>query len=300
MALVLTCLVFPESGNAQDLEPRRWSHLPTGQNIVGLGYSYTEANIYFSAFWKITDGTARLDSMGVSTVRTFDLAGKSARFSLLLPYVDGRWEGNVDGQYQVLHQRGMGDPRIRFSVNLYGAPALKGEAFRQYRAEHTTNTVVGASVAFTLPLGRYLDDELINIGNNRWSARPQVGVVHTRDRWSFELTASAILFTDNDSFVDNAVLKQNTLYTAQAHAIYTFKPGVWAGLSTGYGAGGRVFVDRLKTAFEVDNWVWAAGLGFPVGGNQSVKLTWLSGRTQNQVGRDSDNLVLSWSMRWEN
>ena len=86
----------------------------------------------------------------------------------------------------------------------------------------------------------------------------------------------------------------------QAHVIYDFKPGLWASLSTGYGFGGRVHIDELKTRFEVDNWVWAASLGAPIGKNQSLKLTWLSGRTQNLVGRDSDNLLLSWSMRWVN
>lgn len=82
---LLTSLGLSEPASAQDLEPRRWSHLPIGQNIVGLGYSYTEANIYFNPVWKITDGTAWLNSLGIGGIRTFDLAGKTARFSLLLP-----------------------------------------------------------------------------------------------------------------------------------------------------------------------------------------------------------------------
>jgi len=47
-----------------------------------------------------------------------------------------------------------------------------------------------------------------------------------------------------------------------------------------------------------NNWIWAASLGLPVGETQNIKLTWQSGRSQNLVGRDSDNLLLSWSMRW--
>ena len=183
-------------------------------------------------------------------------------------------------------------------MNLYGAPPLKGPAFAQYRAEHSTNTVVGASIAVTVPLGKYCDDCLINIGNNRWSVRPQVGVVHTSGPWSIELTGSAFVFTDNDSFIDKAVLKQKPVYALQTHVVYDFKPGLWVSLSTGYGIGGRIQIDRQKTKFEVDNWIWAASFGFPIGKTQSLKLTWLSGRTQNLAGRDSDNLLLSWSMRW--
>jgi hypothetical protein len=289
-----------ENARAQDLEPRRWSHLPTGMNIVAAGYAYTEADVFFSPVLKITDGTSRLNSLGLSAIHTFDLAGKSARIGVLLPYLSGRWEGNVDDEFQIIHRRGAGDPRLRLSVNLYGAPALKGSQYAQYRAEHTSNTVVGVSLAATMPLGKYCDDCLINIGSNRWSFRPQLGVVHTRGPWSYELSGSAFLFTDNDSFVDNTVLKQKTLYALQAHAIYSFKPGLWASLSTGYGTGGRIKIDQEKTAFEVDNWLWAASFGAPIGKTQSIRLSWLSGRTQNLVGRDSDNLLLSWSMRWVN
>ncbi len=297
LTLILVGSSLSESANAQDLEPRRWNHIPTDQYIVGLGYSYTEADVYFSPVLKITDGTARLNSVGFGAIRTFDLAGKSARFSLLLPYTSGRWEGDVDNEFQVVRRRGMGDPRLRFSVNLYGAPALKGQEFVSFRGEHETNTVIGASIAVTLPLGQYFEDRLINIGSNRWTARPQVGLVHTRGPWSLELTGSAFWFGDNNSFVDKAVLKQKTLYAAQAHVIYHFKPRLWATLSTAYAAGGRIYVDQGKTAFEVDNWLGAASFGFAIGKTQSLNLTWISGRTQNTVGRDSDNLLLAWSKK---
>jgi len=286
--------------NAQDLEPRRWSHLPVGLNIVGLGYGFTDAYVYFHPVFKITDAQARINALGFSAVRTFDLAGKSARFSLMVPYVSGRWQGFLDDEFRTVHRRGAGDPRLRLSVNLYGAPALRGQEFLQYRADHVNNTVVGASLAVTLPLGQYFDDLLINIGNNRWSVRPQLGVVHSRGPWSFELTGSMFWFSNNNRFVDGAMLEQKTLYALQSHVIYNFNPGLWASISSAYGMGGRISIDGNKTSFEVDNWLWAASLGMSLGKTQSLKLSWLSGRTQNDVGRDSDNLLLSWSIRWAN
>ena len=298
--LIIISIGLTEQANAQDLEPRRWSHLPTGLNIWGVGYGYTEADIFFSPVLKITDGTSRVNSLGLSVMQAFDLAGKSARVSLLLPYVSGRWQGVIDDEFQTVYREGVGDPRLRFSVNLYGAPALQGPEYQQYKAERPTNTIVGASIAATMPLGKYCDDCLINIGGNRWSLRPQIGVVHTRGSWSFELTGSVFIFTDNDSFIDNAVLQQKNLYTMQTHVTYSFNKGVWASIGTAYGSGGSIKIEQTKTAFEVDNWVWAASFGLPIGKAQSVKLTWLSGRTQNLVGRDSDNLFLSWSMRWLN
>jgi hypothetical protein len=43
---VFVILGLPFLCFAQELEPRRWSHLPTGKNFVGGGYSYTKADIF--------------------------------------------------------------------------------------------------------------------------------------------------------------------------------------------------------------------------------------------------------------
>jgi hypothetical protein len=293
----LAAVVLPNQVKAQDLEPRRWGHLPTGMTVVGVGYAYTDSFVYFSPFWKITDTTAEINSFGVNAIYTFDMAGKSARVSFLLPYLSGRWEGNVDNVFETVKLHGFSDPRLRLSVNLYGAPALKGTEYTRYRAQHLKNTVVGASLAVTAPLGKYDREELINLSGNRWTVRPQIGVVHNRGPWSFELTGSIFLFSDNKNFIDNTRLEQKSLYSVQAHVIYDFKPGLWVSVSNAYGKRGRVYVEKKKTAFEVNNWLWAANFGFPIGKKQSVRLTWFSGRTQNDVGRDSDNLMLSWSIR---
>jgi hypothetical protein len=41
---VLCILALPCS--AQDIEPRRWSHLPLGGNFAGVAYAYTEGDIF--------------------------------------------------------------------------------------------------------------------------------------------------------------------------------------------------------------------------------------------------------------
>src|SRR5210317_987397 len=96
--MLVASILLSESAIAQDLEPRRWSHMPTGLYIVGLGYAYTEADLYFNPVWKITDGNARLNNVGFRAIRTFDVAGKSARVDLVLPYTSGRYSGDVDNE----------------------------------------------------------------------------------------------------------------------------------------------------------------------------------------------------------
>jgi len=41
---------------AQELEPRRWGHLPIGGNFAGVGYAYTSGDIAFNPLLRIEDG----------------------------------------------------------------------------------------------------------------------------------------------------------------------------------------------------------------------------------------------------
>ena len=97
---------------------------------------------------------------------------------------------------------------------------------------------MGAAIAVGVPLGEYYEDKLLNIGYNRFSIRPQIGVVHTEGPWSYELTGSIFFFTDNDDFYNNNTREQDPLYTLQTHLVYLFKPGLWASFGAGYGWGG--------------------------------------------------------------
>jgi hypothetical protein len=98
-------LVLPEQADAQDLEPRRWSHLPIGMNIVGVGYIHTEANIFFSPVLQITDGTSRINSLALNAIHTFELAGKSTRISALVPYTNGEWDGDLQADLNRLTEK---------------------------------------------------------------------------------------------------------------------------------------------------------------------------------------------------
>lgn len=45
-ALALAVLLLTQLGHAQDIEPRRWSHLPIGANFAGAAYAYTTGDIF--------------------------------------------------------------------------------------------------------------------------------------------------------------------------------------------------------------------------------------------------------------
>ena len=140
---LVTCLLLAgwsiDPAQAQDLEPRRWSHLPTGISVIGAGYGYTEEDIFVDPVLRLEEFKSKLHMMVLSYVRSFDFFGKSARMDVVLPYAMGRWEGILDGEHASTRRHGFADPRFRFSVNLYGAPALGAKEFARYRMEHQTN-----------------------------------------------------------------------------------------------------------------------------------------------------------------
>ena len=43
---------------------------------------YTNADIYFSSFWKIENGDTRMNNLALTAVHTFDMAAKTARISV--------------------------------------------------------------------------------------------------------------------------------------------------------------------------------------------------------------------------
>jgi len=278
---------------SQDTEPRRWTPLPTGMNIVGTGYSYTNGDITFDPLLRIEDATFEMHRASFSYMRTMAFMGKSARLDLSIPYVAGRWEGLINNELVHVRRRGSGDARARFSVLLYGAPAQTPQEFMR---SEKSNTVVGAAIAVLIPTGQYNSERLINLGDNRWVIRPQMGMTHSRGNWTGELTGSVFLYTDNSHFFRETQLETEPLFAAQAHLIYTFRPGLWTSLSTAYGWGGAATVNGDSKNNPSGNWLTALSFGFPINRSQGIKIVWIRARTQKLTGSDNDSLLLAYSV----
>lgn len=284
---------------AQDLEPRRWSHLPTGLNVIGAATAFTDGDIYLDPVLLIEDATFDMYSAGLGYVRTFEMFGKSARVDVNVPYSTIRWEGILDGEYASRRQHGFMDPRIRFSVNLYGAPALKGKEYVAYRQQNPVNTTIGAALAVTLPLGTYNPTKLLNLGKNRTVVRPQVGVLHQRQKWQFELTGSVFLYQDNDDFWGGNEVEQDPMWFAQGHAIYSIKPGWWTSVSAGYAYDGEANLNGIPKPRTAQRQLYIAlSLGVPISRTQGLKFAWLGSRTNTGNGSDYDSFIVAWSMNW--
>jgi hypothetical protein len=298
ITLLVLVLLAPWTGRSQEVLPRRWSHLPMGLHVVGGGVAYSDGDVSFDPVLKIEDATVELTTFGAKYIRTFAFLGKSARAEVGGAYQTGSWEGLLDGQPAEAPRSGFTDPKIRFAVNLLGAPPLKREEFAAYRKEVQHETILGAGLWISLPLGEYYEDKLINLGENRFAITPQLGVVHTRGNWSGELTGALWCYTDNNDFLNGNKLEQDPLLAGQAHLIYSFRPGVWASASGAYGYGAKRKVngenknDRKELAF------YALNFGLPFSPRAGVKFNWIASRTLTDLGGDVDTFATSFSYLW--
>jgi hypothetical protein len=288
--------IFP--GQAQELEPRRWAHLPVDTNFATIAYAYKESDISFDPVLQIEDAQSEIHTTAAAYTRTFEVFDKQARIGLVQGWQDGRWKGSVGGESRKIRRQGLADSVVRLAVNVIGAPPLSGKDFEAYRAKTDIETIVGLGLAVQLPTGEYKNDKLINIGTNRFTFRPQVGVVHNRGKWSFEVTGKAWIYTANDSFFDGSRLKNDPYYTAQTHVIHTFRPGLWVATSAGYGVGGRSTINGDKKDDRRENVAAAITAGYPITKRLGIKVGYIGTRSQASVGSDSDIFLVGISTFW--
>ena len=281
---------------SQELQPRRWAALPVGVNFVALGTLWTWGDILFDPALLIEDAEVEILGVGAGYLRTFEMFGKQARIDVGLPYANGRWNGLLDGVPTAVRRHGFGDLQLRLSANLLGPDPLKMREFAQSAAQNPVYTTFGAALGVTVPTGEYRSDRLINLGDNRWVLRPELGVLHQRNNWQFEVTGAVFLFGDNDEFFRGTVRKQDPLWFVQGHAIYTFRPGLWAGLSGGYAMGSR---SEINGDFKLDDSrirYWKVTVGVPINRRQGLSFAFASGRTNTLNDSDLDRVTVNWSL----
>jgi hypothetical protein len=278
--------------HAQDLEPRAYAHTPVGLNFLIGGYVYSKGTVGTDPSVPLTDTEVKLDSAVVAYVRTLDLWGRSGKFDIILPYSWADGSAKLAGEGRTRKVSGFNDPRLRFSMLLYGAPALSLEDFRDYEPD----VIIGTSLEITPPLGQYDSDKLLNIGTNRWSFKPELGVSKAWGPLTFELATGVRFYTDNNDFLDGRTLEVEPIYSVQGHLIYSVTPGIWLGLDALYYTGGRAIIDGEKSE-SLENARIGLTVALPINRYNSVKL-YGSTDVYSKTGTELDVVGMVWQVRW--
>jgi hypothetical protein len=286
-------MVMAAPASAQDIEPRAYSNAPIGVNFLVAGYAYTQGGVSFDSALPVTNPELTTSSAVVGYARVLDLGGRSAKFDVIAPLTALSGSADFNGEPLDRDITGLGDPRFRLSVNFFGAPALSLKEFAGFRQD----LIIGASLQVSAPTGQYDASRLVNLGTNRWSFKPELGVSQALGRWTLEGMAAVTLYTDNEDFYQHQTRSQDPLYSLQAHVIYSFRSGVWGSVDGTYFAGGRTTLDdRLNNDLQ-QNWRIGATLAFPVNVRNSIKLYGSSG-VSARTGNSFDLLGIAWQYRW--
>jgi hypothetical protein len=275
---------------AQELEPRALQNAPIGMSLVGVLAGYSRGNLLVDPAVPIEEAKADVWSLALGYYRTISLFGQSGKIGVLAPMFTGRWEGRLSGIDTGTTRTGFADPRLSLSWNFLGSPALTRSGMRGYRPK----TVAGLQLTVQVPLGQYYPERLINLGLNRWSFQPRLGVAHPLGQHlTLEAYAAATFYTTNHDYYGGKALSQDPFLEGQVHAIYGFrKPGMWVAGSVGYGLGGRITIDGVAQD-ELQNTRASLSFRYPVARQHGLKLVYINGIT-TRLGADYDTFQFAW------
>lgn len=277
---------------AQDLEPRAYANTPVGMHFLIAGYAYTTGNVATDPALPIEDAEVDIHTGLLAYAHSFGVLGKSAKVDVIVPYarLDGTAEFMGTPEERVVD--GLVDPRVRLSVNLFGAPAMKFDEWLAYRQ----NIIIGSSLQVTVPVGQYHSDKLVNLGTNRWKLKPEIGISKSWGPVILELTGAAAFHTDNHDFRDQT-REQDPILSTQGHLLYTFWGAAWASFDVTYYAGGQTTVDGVRNDDRQSNVRVGATLTLPVSLHNSVKF-FGSTAASTRTGTEFDTFGVAWQYRW--
>jgi hypothetical protein len=227
---------------AQELEPGAYAVAPKGLNVFVAANTFSVGDLAFDPAGPISEARARINLTSLGVARMLEVFGRSAQLSVGVPIVAGHLQGIYLGEAAEVTRVGMGDPRVRFGINLYGAPSMDRPAFAKYRQRR----LVGASVTVSLPFGRYTQDRLINVGAGRWAFKPELAYVSTAGKWTLEVFGGAWFFSKNAPFYRGSVRTQAPLASLQFHVDYQINPRLQASGNVNFYTGGRTTVNGTE------------------------------------------------------
>ena len=262
-------------------------------NFLVMAYAHATGGFAADPSVPLDDADLRTDALLLGYARSIDVAGQSGKVDVVVPYVWLDGTALFAGMPQQRRVTGFGDPRVRISFNLLGAPALSLAEFASYQQE----TIVGVSLQASLPLGQYDETRLVNLGTHRWWVKPELGISHAVGDWIFEFAASATVFGENSDYLNGRSREQDPIYSLQGGVVYGFDRGKWIALHGNYYTGGRTAVDGVEGDDLLQNSLLRVTAAWPLNRRDSLKFFVGTG-VSTRTGTDFDTVSIAWQRRW--
>ena len=300
-ALATALLCAAQLAHAQELNPRAYVITPTGTNVINVAYSYLEGNLQFAGAVPITGARATGNVTAFGYYRGFDLLGRSANFSLAVPYGIGDFEGTVADVPKNAHRSGFLDSSYRLAVNLIGGPAMEPQEFAKWHQD----VLLGVSLKIVAPTGQYDPTLLVNWGSNRWAFKPEIGYSQRWNHWVLDGYAAEWFFTENTEYFSRnryfpgvRSQTQSPVTAFEAHLSYDVRPRLWVSLDANYWVGGETSVNGVSNpATGQKSSRVGVTASVPLTARQSIKISYSDG-AYVRYGGNYHTIFASWQYGW--
>ena len=104
------------------------------------------------------------------------------------------------------------------------------------------------SLTISAPTGQYNSNNLLNLGSERWSFKPEIAVSYpfgSEQKGQCDVYAHAYLITDNTSYKGREILRQEPLPGMEGHVSYFFVHNAWVSIDTLYSFSGATVIDGV-------------------------------------------------------
>ena len=185
VSIAVALVSVSDRGYAQFTEAHSYDNAPVGVNEVELAYAYAHSNASIDTSLVVAGAKFNLNQGTITYTRYFGFLHRVNWLEASVPIAG--LGGSVSGTNIHSSATGAGDSSYAVTALLKGGPALSVAQFEEYRP----TTTVGVSFTVTAPTGSYNANKLLNLGTDRWSFKPEVGLSRTRGLWTLEADVGA-------------------------------------------------------------------------------------------------------------
>lgn len=218
---------------------------PPGTHLAIFYYNHVAANELYANGSKASDDANLQQNVGIFRgVYYTKLGPLTVNAQFLLPFADATLDGAAYGNEEI-SASGLCDPILTSTIWFIDDPENK--------------TWLGFTPYIYVPIGDYDEDRALNMGQNRWQFRPEIGFAKGFKKWHVDLTASIALYEDNDDYLGNSNLEQDPEFHMEAHLTYKATDTFNTTVSWYHHREGETSIDGVSQNNALDN--HSIGLG---------------------------------------
>ena len=299
---ILTLTVFStQQINAQTPARFYWKTL-SGANGVPLIIQSISGNTNpFDPAHNVNPGAyfeATMAMLGYA--KFFPVFDRATMVSVVFPMGRIAGETIIAGETSKQATKGFGDPMIEFDINIIGPEAQNSlPDLLRYEPGFSVDLLMDLAI----PVGKYNNEQALNIGQNRWYGRIGAPIVWQIGPWipgkrtTLEFLPAVWLFGDNTDYLGKT-LQTDPLFQLDAHLSRDLTHNFWASLDGAWYNGGQATVDTSEGT-KLNNIGVGLTLGYQI--NENLNLTFGYKSTINDDEPDAlrmDGFMLTLVYGW--